>query len=107
MEYADPDLPYNALRAHYDNAVRAVHEQAEAIEKLNRQNARLKQLYESSLAIVRRYQSERESLLARVQGALLGVEQAEAQREDSIVDVLLNTTNEEVERLLWGQKENS
>ena len=35
----------------------------ERIEKLERQNARLRELYESSMAIVRRLQDEREGLI--------------------------------------------
>lgn len=43
-------------------------------EKLERQVARTKELYESSIALVRRYQDEREGLLDRVEKALLGIE---------------------------------
>lgn len=50
------------------------------VEKLERQNARLRELYESSLAIVRRYQDEREGFLDRVQGALLGIKDAEERK---------------------------
>jgi hypothetical protein len=43
-------------------------------DKLERQVVRVRELYESSMAIVRRYQGEREGLLDRVEQALLGIE---------------------------------
>lgn len=45
-------------------------------DKLERQNARLKELYASVLSVVRRYQDERDVLLDRVKGALLGIRDA-------------------------------
>jgi len=66
-----PDINCDEQHA---NAVRIIFEQRERIEKLERRCARLRELYESSLAVVRRYQSERESLLDRVRGALLGID---------------------------------
>lgn len=46
----------------------------ERIAKLERQVARTKELYESSLAVVRRLQEECEGLIDRVEKALLGIE---------------------------------
>lgn len=48
------------------------------VEKLERQNTRLRELYESSIAIVRRLQEEREGLIDRVERALRGI----AEKED-------------------------
>jgi len=42
-------------------------------DKLERQNGRLKELYESAMAIVRRLQAEREGLIDRVERALRGI----------------------------------
>ena len=46
-------------------------------EKLERQNTRLKELYESAMAIVRRLQGEREGLIDRVERALRGIAESE------------------------------
>jgi len=70
------DISYDELRKHHADAVRIIHEQRQKIEKLERRCSRLRELYESSLAVVRRYQDEREGFLARVQGALLGIKGA-------------------------------
>ena len=71
-----PDISYDELRKQHADAVRIIHEQREKIEKLERRCSRLRELYESSLAVVHRYQDEREGFLARVQGALLGIKGA-------------------------------
>jgi predicted RNase H-like nuclease (RuvC/YqgF family) len=70
------DISYEELRKHHADAVRIIHEQRQKIEKLERRCSRLRELYESSLAVVRRYQDEREGFLSRVEGALLGIKGA-------------------------------
>lgn len=67
------DITYEELRRHHAEAVRIIHEQRQKIEKLERRLTRVRELYDSALRIVRRYQAERESLLTRVQAALLGI----------------------------------
>lgn len=56
-----------------EEAARLIAELRERVEKAERRADRCKELAESSLAIVRRYQDERESFLARVEAALLGI----------------------------------
>lgn len=50
-------------------------------ERAERKAARCKELYDSALRVVRRYQAERESLLARVEGALLGIASASGRKK--------------------------
>lgn len=66
------DRQFDEIR---EDAVRVIREQQREIEKLTRRNVRLRELYESTLAVVRRYQNERDGLLDRVKGALLGIKQ--------------------------------
>jgi hypothetical protein len=52
-------------------------EEPPEVTVLKRRNKRLKELYRSAIAIVQRYQQEREGLLARVEAALLGIKEGE------------------------------
>lgn len=56
-----------------EEAARLIAELRERAEKAERRAERCKELYESSMRIVRRYQAERGSLLARVEATLLGI----------------------------------
>lgn len=44
------------------------------MRKETRQNKRLRELYDSAIQVVRKYQQEREEMLARVEAAILGIE---------------------------------
>lgn len=67
--------PEELARQHAD-AVRIIVELRERAEAAERKAARWKELYESALTIVRRYQAERERFLAHVEAALLGIASA-------------------------------
>jgi len=70
------DVTLAEMHRQHADALRIIAELRERAERAERKAARWKELYESSLAIVRCYQAERESLLARVQAALLGIASA-------------------------------
>lgn len=55
---------------------RVIAELREKAEAAECKAARWKELYESAITLVRRYQAERERFLARVEGALLGIASA-------------------------------
>lgn len=67
---ADDDRQIAILRGMVDR-------RNERIAKLERQVARTKELYDSSIAIVRRLQEEREGLIDRVERALRGIAEKE------------------------------
>ena len=59
-----------------EEAARLIAEQKAQIDRLTYQVERRQELYESAMRIVRRYQGERASFLARVEAALLGIASA-------------------------------
>lgn len=84
------DISPEELRRQHSDAIRTIHEQRVTIEdleklvnllrdgceKMDRKVKRSHELYESSVAVVRRYQAERDGLLDRVRGALLGIKES-------------------------------
>jgi len=54
----------------------------ERAERAERKLARYRELYLSAVTIIRNYQAERDSLLARVRAALLGIESSSSARDD-------------------------
>jgi len=68
-----PDLTPEEMRREYAEAIRVIAQLRAEADAAKSKAARWKELYESALTIVRRYQAERERFLARVEAALLGI----------------------------------
>jgi hypothetical protein len=70
------DITPEELAKQHSEAIRIIVELRERAEAAECKAARWKELYESAITLVRRYQAERERFLARVEGALLGIASA-------------------------------